>query len=610
MQGTGQTLSRCAGLCAFWGMLIGVSLATGLRPAQADVPDSADQTAMAVPRIAIPGSGQVPDLPQPLSPSDAARIRRIFQDQAHGRIADADREIDDLDSRVLLGPILADRYLGRFYRTSPKELRTWLKRYGDQADADAVRSLLQKRQPTDLPPDGPATPAYLAPAAQTDAVPEIPDTRLADVDANPMLDRTIADRLQDGLYQTAMHDIARTRGLSKQYAGVLRARVARALFTDNSDIEAGDIGRQAWEGGGPGQRVGEGALIAGLSEWRRGHIAGARRLFSDAALAEIATPAERSAGAFWASRAALTAQDFGGADAWLRQAAQADTTFYGLIARRFLGWPIGALSGDQTLDAADLDMLDAVPRGRRIFALLQVGQITRAERELRFLWPQVEYDKSLRQSVLLVAQQAGLGGLAAQLNDIIEAKEGIPRQDLSFAVPPLHPNGGFRLSPALIYGLARAESNFDPEAVSPAGAMGLMQLRPETAASISGSTRLSARRLKDPGVNLDLGQRWVAHLAQDETINGNLIELLASYNDGVGNFANWSDKIDANDPLMYIEAIPVVETRRFVQRALTYAWLYAARLGLHAPGLDSIVAGAFPHFTQPEDGSKMLVSLH
>ena len=576
----------------------------------ADLPDTADQTAMAVPRIALPGSGQVPDLPQPLSPSDAARVRRIFQDQAHGRLADADREIADLDSRVLLGPILADRYLGPFYRTSVKELRAWLKRYGDQADAESVRALLSKRQPKGSADVDPAAPAYLAPAAETGAVPEVPDAPLAGIDINPALDRTIAERLQDGRYQTALHDIARTRGLSKQYAGLLRARVARALFTGNADTEAEDIGRQAWEGGGPGQRVGEGALVAGLCEWRLGHAAKARRLFSDAAVADIATPAARSAGAYWAARAALATKDFNGADAWLRQAAQADTSFYGLIARRFLGWPIGALPGGQTLNSADLDALDALPRAHRVFALLQVGQTALAERELRFLWPEVENNKPLRQAVLLVAQQAGFGGLAAQLNDIIEAKEGIPRQQLSFAVPRLHPDGGFRLSPALIYGLTRAESNFDPKAVSPAGAFGLMQLRPETAASIAGSAHMSARSLTNPGVNLDLGQRWVAHLAQDKSINGNLIELLASYNDGVGNFSNWNDKIDARDPLMYIEAIPVVETRHFVQRALTYAWLYAARLGLHAPGLDSIVAGAFPRFTLPDDGSKMLVSLH
>ncbi len=350
--------------------------------------------------------------------------------------------------------------------------------------------------------------------------------------------------------------------------------------------------------------------MAGLAAWRRGHKAQARGFFAQAANADITTPSERSDAAFWAARADLALRNVGAADLWLKRAAKAGPSFYALVARRFLGWPIGALPGSQTLTAADLDALDTLPRAHRIFALLQVGQTTRAEHELRYLWPEVENDRDLRQAVLLVAQQAGLNSLAAQLVDAIEAKEGIPRQDLQFAVPRLHPNGGFRLSPPLIYGLTRAESNFDPKAVSPAGALGLMQLRPETAASVSDSGHPSARALEDPGVNLDLGQRWVAHLAEDQVVDGDLIALLASYNDGLGRFARWSSQVNATDPLMFIEAIPVAETRQFVQRALTYAWLYAARLGLPAPGLDTIVAGAFPRFSLPEDDSKLLISLH
>ena len=609
MRGTGQTLSRCAGLCAFWGMVIGVSLAAGLKPAAADLPDVADQTAMAVPRIALPGSGADASLPRPLSPSDAARVRRIFRDQARGRLTDADQEIAELDSDVLLGPILADRYLGRFYHSKPQELRTWLKRYPTQADADAVRTLLRKRAPkgTALPTS--SEPGYLAPAPESGSVPQIKDTDPADIHISTRLEHDIADRVQDGHYDSALREVSRTRGLSKYSAGLLRARVARALFTDNQDAEAETVGKEAWAGGGPGQRVAEGALVAGLAAWRAGDMDQARGFFARAANADIATPSERSDAAFWAARADLALRNVNAADLWLKRAAKAETSFYGLIARRFLDWPIGALPGSQTLAAADLDALDALPRANRIFALLQVGQTTRAERELRYLWPEVENDRALRQSVLLVAQRAGFNSLAAQLINEIEAKEGIPRQDFQFAVPHLRPNGGFRLSPPLIYGLTRAESNFDPKAVSPAGAMGLMQLRPETAASVSGSAHPSARSLEDPGVNLDLGQRWVAHLAQDQVIDGDLIAMLASYNNGLGNFASWSDKVNAADPLMFIEAIPVVETRRFVQRALTYAWLYAARLGLPAPGLDAIVAGAFPHFT-PHDQNKMLVSLH
>ena len=75
-----------------------------------NVDDTVDQTAMAIPRIGMPGAHSVA-LPQPLSPGDVARTRRIFSLQRAGSTTEASREMDLLDSDVLRGAILADRYL-------------------------------------------------------------------------------------------------------------------------------------------------------------------------------------------------------------------------------------------------------------------------------------------------------------------------------------------------------------------------------------------------------------------------------------------------------------------------------------------------------------------
>ncbi len=73
------------------------------------------------------------------------------------------------------------------------------------------------------------------------------------------------------------------------------------------------------------------------------------------------------------------------------------------------------------------------------------------------------------------------------------------------------------------------------------------------------------------------------------------MRLLAGYNAGWASAAAWTRELrDGGDPLLFIEAIPLPETRRFVQRALTHAWIYAARLGLPAPGLDDLAAGRWP----------------
>ena len=99
-----------------------------------------DQTALAVPRIALNGSPGVA-MPQPLSPGEAARVRHIFALQAGGAIQEAVRETALLDNKLLLGSILADRYLGEWGHPTATDLTDWLASYGDQPDAPAIRAL-------------------------------------------------------------------------------------------------------------------------------------------------------------------------------------------------------------------------------------------------------------------------------------------------------------------------------------------------------------------------------------------------------------------------------------------------------------------------------------
>ena len=90
----------------------------------------------------------------------------------------------------------------------------------------------------------------------------------------------------------------------------------------------------------------------------------------------------------------------------------------------------------------------------------------------------------------------------------------------------------------------------------------------------------------------------MSYLAGQEQIDGDLIRVLASYNAGPSSFARWGGAVrDEGDPLLFIEAIPLSETRAFVQHALAYTWIYAARLHLPTPSLDQMAAGAFPRFT-------------
>src|SRR5665213_462024 len=87
-------------------------------------------------------------LPHVLATADAERYRLIFLLEGSGQWEAADREINGLKDRLLLGHVLALRYLHPRYRATYDELAHWLDSYADQPDAKAIYSLAQKRAPT------------------------------------------------------------------------------------------------------------------------------------------------------------------------------------------------------------------------------------------------------------------------------------------------------------------------------------------------------------------------------------------------------------------------------------------------------------------------------
>jgi len=578
--------------------------------AQTNVSGNGDETAMAIPRLATHGAGGGIALPQPLAPSDAARIRRIFALQSRGDLTGAAHEAASLTDQLLSGSILADRYLGRFATATQAELAAWLDSFSDQPDAPAIYALLLRKLPkghSAPPPPHTASLDDAGPVARTDSQDDPPDRYPQSVAPNPALLRAVTDRVRDGNADPALRLIAHTKGLTDAQTSLLHGAVAQVLFTQNRDADALDVAARSLQRTRAEDDTGLAALIAGLSAWRLELPELAASYFETAARAPLASPSIRGAGAFWAARANRRIGNGAASGLWLRRAAAEPTTFYGLLAQRTLGFDVGAASEHDTLSQSDIDAIAGLPGGRRAFALLQVNQDERAEAEFRGLWPSIKNDPAMVHSLMLIASHAGLSELAAQLAAFQPGQGAAPSDALQIPMPRLQPHGGFRIDPALVYALTRLESNFNAMAVSPAGAHGLMQIMPVTARYISGKSNLAGAELRDPAYNLDLGQRYVAYLAEQDGIAGNLIRMLAAYNSGPGSFARWSSVLrDDGDPLLFIEAIPNVETRNFVRHALTYQWLYATRMRLPANSLDELAAGAYPRFTDQDRHATVL----
>lgn len=131
------------------------------------------------------------------------------------------------------------------------------------------------------------------------------------------------------------------------------------------------------------------------------------------------------------------------------------------------------------------------------------------------------------------------------------------------------------LDPYLVVALIRQESLFNPKALSPASAHGLMQLLPSTAAHLArqmGDNPPGPERLFDPELNLTLGTRYLKELLQ--RYGNNLIRAIAAYNAGENAVDRWEKEISAEDDEELVERIPYGETRLYIKLVLRNHRIY------------------------------------
>jgi soluble lytic murein transglycosylase-like protein len=216
-------------------------------------------------------------------------------------------------------------------------------------------------------------------------------------------------------------------------------------------------------------------------------------------------------------------------------------------------------------------------------------------------------------AILAVAEAAELPALSLRLaKRLVDGDyDGWDERRLGgalYPVPPWEPAKGFTIDRALIYAVMRQESHFKMYARSRIGARGLMQLLPSTAASVAKGRRFRGReraRLYDPALNIQLGQRYLARLLKTSSVGGDLFRLATAYNGGPGNLRSWTRLSKAEDPLLFIESLPIRESRMYVERVLTNLWIYRARLGQPAPSLGAVAADSWPAY-QALDGKEYL----
>ncbi|WP_373229418.1 lytic transglycosylase domain-containing protein [Cohnella sp.] len=130
----------------------------------------------------------------------------------------------------------------------------------------------------------------------------------------------------------------------------------------------------------------------------------------------------------------------------------------------------------------------------------------------------------------------------------------------------------YQLDPLLIAAIIRVESNYKHEAVSPKGALGIMQIMPETAAWILEQEDFGKLTARDAGMDAQAGIRMGSWYVKElnRQFNGNLLVSLAAYNAGPGKVRQWLEKGTWEGTEQTIRDIPYGETRHYVQRVMYY----------------------------------------
>jgi soluble lytic murein transglycosylase len=548
--------------------------------------DTAHRTEeLSVPRLGnspvAPSRQSRPGLHDPqLSEQEADRYRRLFELQDATDWVAADKLIAQVTDMRLMGHVEYQRLMHPSHKATYNELRGWLERYADHAGADKVYQLALKRM------------------ARGDRKPPAP-TR----------DGTAMPSGPNGAY-------ASDRGLEVTVPG--RARRDRST---NGSAANGSAEVAGWEDNGPvlptatvtiptsatvspparrepepPSSVRSGNWTVGMAAWKAGQNDKAAKAFQVLAQSESASPWDRAAGAYWAARSHQGAGRPAEATKWLEQAAQHSRTFYGLIAWQALGKADESDIHAPVLTRRHRRILAEVPAGRRAIALVQAGRRDIAEQELRRIDPRG--DDMLEQAVVALADLGRMPALAMRLGSVLSSADGAASDSALYPLPPWEPKGGFTVDRALLFALMRQESRFDPTARSGAGARGLMQLMPSTATYVADKLTTDIGRkpdLYEPETNVTLGQHYVRYLLDQKGIENDLILTIAAYNAGPGNIESWRKRLSGvKDPVLFIESLPVGETRNFAKQVLTNYWIYQRRLGQPLPSLQAIAEGRWP----------------
>lgn len=535
-----------------------------------------------------------------ISRDDVTTYKKIFKALEKEDFRTVDNLIEDLDSDILMGHVLAEKYLSKTYKSKYVELQIWLEKYGDLPQADKIYRLASRKgreeglsipvtenRPRIFSPYSWFNNAYenLSPANRAFVRKKVTEFRK---NINKGKTRAARAILEDKKFRMIIPN--------REY-DAMSATLATVYFLDNEDALA-----LKWvEKAARRSQDATAYWFGGLAAWRMKNYKLAADYFGK--LGKLSDNDEWlvSAGAYWGYRAQLRRKNKTEAEKLLRQASKYKRTFYGILANYKLGNPMdynwsGASYLNDFSNYEYINELVSSPAIRRAIILVHAKRKDLAEKELRADLKNMS-DKQ-KEAAMYIADQYHMHALGILIsNQLKKDDKAVFYDHLAYPAPNWKPKSGWKLDRALVLALVRQESGFMPNAGSGAGAKGLMQLMPNTAFHITKDRRLKKDHtpLLDVEYNLETGQKYVNYLLEKPFINGNLFFLTTAYNAGPGNLLKWQKKMKyGNDPLMFIETLPARETRIYIERVMANFWVYSAKFDKEHKSLEELAAGKWP----------------
>ena len=490
--------------------------------------------------------------PTALSSEDRLSYTTAFDALRRGDLELARTAARKAQDRVLLGQVEFERLFHPTHVATYDELAAWLETYSDLPMAQRVYTLAMRRIPDGAPE--PKRPGNL-------------------------LERTWAS----------------VTGAAANDGGVTDPAKAARVALNNDDLAG------AYR---TGAEMGD-WWSAGLAAWRLNEFSNAFRAFERVSQDPTEDPWVRAGAAFWAARAAAQSGRQDRVVEYLRLAARWPATFYGQVALRQLGEePVIENLGPRAYGAPTLQRAAFAPEPtgvdtRELNAFIQSDETARRTVALYEVGRRSDAEQAAREGMKSAGDDGARrlwAGLYRTVAPNRAAQAEAARIDATrYPMPELTPDGGFTIEKALVYAIARKETDFNASARSGAGAYGMMQVMPATAAYMTGDQGYvrSPERLFVPATNLKLGQDYVNRLFQIESFQGDLLKAVASYNAGPGPMLAAIRKLGPDaDPLLLIETIDVPQAREYVEKVVAAYWIYQRMLGAPLNTLDAVASGA------------------